>query len=326
MLTSLTKLYKEKYMITEIYIVSGFLGAGKTTLIQKMIEKSFIGKNLVIIENDFGEMNIDAILLKSNGFKVEALNEGCICCTISGDFKKSLEKIAETYHPDVIIIEPSGVGKLSDVVKACEEFMINESIYRLKKITIVDVKKYNKYLANFGEFYENQVVNADMIFLSRTEQYPDYIEKTVRGIKVLSPQVHIISSPWEDSSVMDLIDEDSVADREGSTIMECTHADHKGCSHSHHSHEADNLFDTVTIELDNKIGIENLTDKIKQLEGIKYGTILRAKGFLKSNSNSFEVQYVSGELHIRESLIEGNSLCIIGKDLEHQLLMDLFAN
>ena len=146
-------------MTTEIYIISGFLGAGKTTLIQKLIKESFQKDKVVLIENDFGEISIDAALLKSSGIEVKEINAGCICCSLSGDFVKAVKELLDRFHPDKIIIEPSGVGKLSDIVKACSDQRIQQLAKVKSKITIVDVKRCKVYLHNFGEFFEDQIEN-----------------------------------------------------------------------------------------------------------------------------------------------------------------------
>lgn len=182
-------------MATEIYVISGFLGAGKTTLIQKLPKEAFDKEKVVLIENDFGEISVDAALLKSGGIEVKEINAGCICCSLSGDFVKALRELLDRFRPDTIIIEPSGVGKLSDIAKACSDPRILPLADVKAKITVADVKRCRMYLENFGEFFEDQIRNADLILLSRTEAFPDRIDDAYRLIKSLNEHVTILSAP-----------------------------------------------------------------------------------------------------------------------------------
>lgn len=180
-------------MATEIYVISGFLGAGKTTLIQKLLKEAFRKEKVVLIENDFGEISVDAALLKSGGIEVKEMNSGCICCSLSGDFVKALKELLDRFHPDKIIIEPSGVGKLSDIMKACSDPRVQALAKVKAKITVVDVKRCQMYLDNFGEFFEDQIQNANVILLSRTESFSDKINDAYRLVKSLNAHSTILS-------------------------------------------------------------------------------------------------------------------------------------
>ena len=167
--------------MTKVDIISGFLGAGKTTFIKLLIENVFAGEKLVLIENEFGEIGIDGGFLKDAGIEITEMNSGCICCTLVGDFSKALRKVIEEYHPDRVLIEPSGVGKLSDVSKAIEHVKKEADIEIEGRITIVDGKKAKMYLKNFGEFFKNQVAYANTIVVSRTQMMEDHsIEECVK--------------------------------------------------------------------------------------------------------------------------------------------------
>lgn len=184
--------------MTKVDIISGFLGAGKTTFIKQLIEKVFTGEKLVLIENEFGEIGIDGGFLKDAGIEITEMNSGCICCTLVGDFSKALQKVLEEYQPDRVLIEPSGVGKLSDIVKAIEAVKKEAEIEISGRIAVVDGKKARLYLKNFGEFFEDQVRHASTIVISRTQLMTDEkIEECVRMLRKENKDAAIISTPWE---------------------------------------------------------------------------------------------------------------------------------
>ena len=186
-------------MATKIDIFSGFLGAGKTTLIKKLIRESFQGQQVVLIENEFGEIGIDGGFLKESGIKINELNAGCICCSLVGDFREALCKVVDQYHPDRIVIEPSGVGKLSDVTRAVEAVAEHLDVELSSFVTVADVNKVKLYMKNFGEFYNDQVSNASCILLSRTGNAdPDKVAAAVAMLREKNPTATIVTTPWED--------------------------------------------------------------------------------------------------------------------------------
>lgn len=217
--------------MTKVDIISGFLGAGKTTFIKKLIEQVFVGEKLVLIENEFGEIGIDGGFLKDAGIEITEMNSGCICCTLVGDFSKALQKVLEEYEPDRVIIEPSGVGKLSDVVKAIEKVKKDADIEIAGRIAVVDGKRAKMYLENFGEFYRNQVEHATTIVISRTQLMSDEkIEECVKLLREENPEAAIISTPWDE------LGKDAVChalDAEGEIrgLFE-----ERGCKCGHHEH------------------------------------------------------------------------------------------
>ena len=185
-------------MATKIDIFSGFLGAGKTTLIKKLIRESFQGQQVVLIENEFGEIGIDGGFLKESGIKINELNAGCICCSLVGDFREALCKVVDQYHPDRIVIEPSGVGKLSDVTRAVEAVAEHLDVELSSFVTVADVNKVKLYMKNFGEFYNDQVCNASCILLSRTGSAdPDKVAAAVAMLREKNPTATIVTTPWD---------------------------------------------------------------------------------------------------------------------------------
>ena len=241
--------------MTKIDIISGFLGAGKTTLIKKLIEEGFKGEKLVLIENEFGEIGIDGGFLKDAGVQITEMNSGCICCSLVGDFGTALKKVITEYAPDRIIIEPSGVGKLSDVIKAVKDVAEEVEVQLDSYTTVADVSKCKIYMKNFGEFFNNQIESANTIVLSRTQTASqDKIEKAVAMIREHNAEATIITTPWDDidgskikeamqnhKSVKDALFED---EDEHEHHHHHDHDDECGCGchdhdHEHHHHDHD---------------------------------------------------------------------------------------
>lgn len=235
--------------MTKIDIISGFLGAGKTTLIKKLIAEALQGQKVVLIENEFGEIGIDGGFLKESGIQINEMNSGCICCSLVGDFNAALKDVLSQYEPDRIIIEPSGVGKLSDVIKAVQKVVDGENVVLDSYITVADVKRAKMYLKNFGEFYKNQVQYASTIILSRTQDVKEgKLEKTIELIRTLNDRSPIVTTPWEDitgAQILEVMEgkNDFAEDllREAEICPECGHHHHEGehCHDHEHDHEHD---------------------------------------------------------------------------------------
>lgn len=235
--------------MVKIDIISGFLGAGKTTLIKKLLKDGFQGEQVVLIENEFGEIGIDGGFLKESGIQINEMNSGCICCSLVGDFNAALKDVLSQYEPDRIIIEPSGVGKLSDVIKAVQKVVDGENVVLDSYITVADVKRAKMYLKNFGEFYKNQVQYASTIILSRTQDVKeDKLEKTIELIRTLNDRSPIVTTPWEDitgAQILEVMEgkNDFAEDllREAEICPECGHHHHEGehCHDHEHDHEHD---------------------------------------------------------------------------------------
>ena len=232
--------------MTKIDIVSGFLGAGKTTLIQKLLKEALAGSQVVLIENEFGEIGIDGGFLKESGIEIKEMNSGCICCSLVGDFGTSLKEVMETYHPDRILIEPSGVGKLSDVMKAVEDVDMGEEITLNSAVAVVDASKCKMYIKNFGEFFINQIEHAGTIILSRTDvASPEKVQQAVDLIREHNSRAALITTPLaqlDGKEILKTIEDGSDLEKE---LMKEVLAhreeehDHEHCHDHGHDHDHD---------------------------------------------------------------------------------------
>ncbi|NYB75813.1 GTP-binding protein [Sedimentibacter hydroxybenzoicus DSM 7310] len=306
-------------MTAEIYIISGFLGAGKTTLIRKLIGEAFQNSNVALIENDFGDISVDAALMKDTNIEIREMNSGCICCSISGDFVNSVRDLLEKFCPDKIIIEPSGVGKLSDIYKYCLDRRIRELAKVKAKISVVDVRYCKKYLDNFGEFFQDQIENADTVLLSRTNEYPDKIEGASELINNLNTKAPILSKAWNDIQFDELMPS-SRRRPDYKALGGCRVSKHK----HEHKHSADEIFDTITIRTKRTFTYEELTKFIEEIY-MRYGEkILRIKGILRSTDGNLNLQYVPGDMNITACSTTGDMLCIIGHGLNRQDIISVF--
>ena len=223
--------------MTKIDIISGFLGAGKTTLIKKLLAEAFPGEKLVLIENEFGEISIDGGFLKESGVQISEMSSGCICCSLVGDFNQALRDVADRFHPDRILIEPSGVGKLSDVIVAVENTAADAPELKLNSfVTVVDAAKVKVYMKNFGEFYNNQVESAGAIVLSRTQKVSqEKLEAAVAMLREKNPSAAILTTPWDQldgKTILSAMEKVSLADE----LLEKMRADHEAqeAEHEHH--------------------------------------------------------------------------------------------
>lgn len=231
----------------KIDIVSGFLGAGKTTLIKKLLKEALSGDKVVLIENEFGEIGIDGGFLKEAGIEITEMNSGCICCSLVGDFGTALKEVLSQYHPDRVLIEPSGVGKLSDVMKAVEDATKSDDVQLNSAVAVVDAKKCKTYLKNFGEFFANQIEHAGTIILSRTgEMSDDKINAVVAMIREHNAKANVITTPWENlegTKILETIE--NAKDLEAELLQEVVSAHHHehdedckcGCHGHGHEHE-----------------------------------------------------------------------------------------
>ena len=230
----------------KVDIFSGFLGAGKTTLIKKLIKEVFAGQQIVLIENEFGEIGIDGGFLRDAGINITEMNSGCICCSLVGDFGKALKKVADEYHPDRIIIEPSGVGKLSDVRRAVEDASKEAGLEINALVTVADASKIKMYMKNFGEFYNNQIENAGAVILSRTQKLSQ--EKQLQAAELIrekNPKAVVITTPWDDITGGQILKAIEGTDSLAKELMEEAehhhhhHDDECGCGHDHEHHHHD---------------------------------------------------------------------------------------
>ena len=232
--------------MTKIDIISGFLGAGKTTLIKKLLSEAFTGEQVVLIENEFGEIGIDGGFLKESGIEIREMNSGCICCSLVGDFGKSLREVVDTYHPDRILIEPSGVGKLSDVIKAVQDVQAEIDAQLNSFTTVVDVTKCRIYRKNFGEFFSNQIEYAGAVVLSRTDKAkPEKVEEAVSLLRELNDKAPFITTPIAQlpgKKILETMESSKSLEDELLAEVICPecgeHHDHgECCGHDHHDHD-----------------------------------------------------------------------------------------
>ena len=326
--------------MTKIDIYSGFLGAGKTTLIKKMIQEAYAGQKLVLIENEFGEIGIDGGFLKEAGIAITEMNSGCICCSLVGDFGKALAQVIAQYAPDRILIEPSGVGKLSDVVAAVEK-VVSPTVQLGNTVTVADVGKCKMYMKNFGEFYNNQVETAGTVILSRTDSVSEQkLHDAVALIKEKNPHAVVVTTPWSQLTGTQILH----AMEEGNTMLqelehehEHHHHDHDehcdcGChdhdhEHHHHHHHADEVFTSWGRETTKKFTEEEIHTILTALDSGEYGMILRAKGIVAASDGQWiHFDYVPEEHDIRRGAADVTGrLCVIGSKICETKLGQLFG-
>ena len=339
----------------KVDIISGFLGAGKTTFIKELISKVFKDEKVVLIENEFGEIGIDSGFMKEAGIEVTEMNSGCICCTLVGDFAEALKQVADTYSPDRIIIEPSGVGKLSDVTAAVERMAGEAGLEVNSAITVVDGKKAQMYMKNFGEFYSDQLENASTVVVSRTQMIDEAkLSKVLAMIQEHNPSATVITTPWDELSgdtIRGALEHQTLPmhehhhehnehcgcghdhhdhDHEHDEHHHHDHDEHCGCGHDHHDHHhADEIFDSWGIETVRRFSRAEIEDILKLFSmNNDFGTVLRAKGIVASSDSSwFEFDMVPEETEIRDHSADYTGrICVIGTDLKKDDLAKLFSN
>lgn len=295
-------------MNTKIGIISGFLGAGKTTLIQKLLKGTLSNKKVALIENEFGEVGIDGKILKQTGVKVREINSGCICCTLAGDFSNALQEVIHKYNPDQVLIEPSGVGKLSEILLPCQEKAeVNFCI------TVVNTLKYKMYAKNFSEFFFDQIENANTIFLSRTQKAEsNQLQDVMKSIRQHNPKAAILTTPWEQISADRMME---IAENGLPLLIK---------KEELHNHHADDVFEVWGLETPNLFSPDLLESALKSLP--KYGTILRAKGLVAlNNGNWCQFDYVPDEKNIQKAEPDfTGQICVIGENLDKPGLAALF--
>ena len=335
--------------MTKIDIFSGFLGAGKTTLIKKLIAEAYAGEKLVLIENEFGEINIDGGFLKESGIEISEMSAGCICCSLVGDFNKALREVVEQFHPDRILIEPSGVGKLSDVIVAVERTVDECPELKLNSyVTVADASKVKVYMKNFGEFYNNQIEAAGTIILSRTQKMTqEKLEAAVAMLREKNADAAIITTPWDEldgKAILSAIEKVSLADE----LLEKMRAEHEAdehehhhhhhdgeecddpncsCHDHHHHHHADEVFISWGKETPKVYAQTDIDRILTALDSGEYGAILRAKGIVNGADGAWiEFDYVPEEHEIRAGHPDYTGrLCVIGSNLKEDKLAELFG-
>ena len=347
--------------MTKIDIFSGFLGAGKTTLIKKLIQESYKGEKLVLIENEFGQIGIDGGFLQDAGINITEMNSGCICCSLVGDFGKALKQVIAEYDPDRILIEPSGVGKLSDVIGAVEK-VTNENVKLGSAVAVVDASKVKVYMKNFGEFYNNQVQTANTIILSRTDSVPAAkLDAAVAMLREHNADATIVTTPWNQltgaqlreamegqatlKKALEELEEahhhhhhdehcccghDHEHEHEHDHEHEHHHHDHDEhccCGHDHHHHHADEVFTSWGMETHKKFTPDRVRHALEVLDSGKYGMVLRAKGILAAEDGSWiHIDFVPGEIDLRSGSADiTGKLCVIGSKLDEAGIAAIFG-
>ena len=345
---------ERRYKMTKIDIISGFLGSGKTTLIRKLLNETLKNEKVVLIENEFGEIDVDSDFLKDTSIEIKSINAGCICCSLQGDFEEALKKVIETYSPDRIIIEPSGVGKLSDVTKAVktvEEANINALC------TIVDARKCKIYAKNFKEFFNDQIKAATCIIMSKTQTISEEkLKEAYAIIKEINPEARIMTTAWDNlygSTILTVMEQNiNILDDEHECSCGCGHHHDEHCEcehehhhdehcecehehhhdehcecghdhhHHHHDHDADEIFNSVGFETIRKYSKQELETMLSKLDE----NILRAKGIVENVEGGWiNFDYVSGDIDIREGNPAYTGLIsVIGSHVDHDTIKEIF--
>ena len=344
----------------EFVFIVGPSGSGKTTLIKKLIEEAYKGEKIVLIENEFGEIGIDGGFLRESGVEITEMNSGCICCSLVGDFGEALKEVLEKYSPDRVIIEPSGVGKLSDVIKAVKN--TGDSVEINSTAVVVDASKCKMYMKNYGEFYKNQIEYAGTIILSRTQNVSEEkLDTCLKLIREENTEASIITTPWDDISgktILEAMEKVNSLEKELMEEHEHHHHHHDGeeccCGHHHdheehehhdhhhhdgeecscghhHDHEghhhADDVFTSWGVETAHKFSEEEIKSIIEKLANDKlYGEVLRAKGIVASEEGEwFHFDLVPEETELRRGAADYTGrLCVIGANLNEAAIKELF--
>ena len=338
--------------MTKIDIISGFLGSGKTTLIKKLVKDLFAGQNIVIIENEFGQIGIDGGFLKESGVNVTEMNSGCICCSLVGDFEKALKQVIDQFAPERIIIEPSGVGKLSDVITAVNNANIDDAVLNSFS-TVVDAKKCKMYHKNFGEFFNNQISSAGTVILSHTADIDEHkLENCLEIIKELNHDALVVTTDWDKLSAKQLLDaienknafNDEVKHHHEHHHEHHHHDEHCDCGchehhhehhyhdehcdcgcheHHHEHHHADEVFTSWSTQTTSKFSKEKILTILNTLKNA--GTVLRAKGIVESERGWLHFDYIPENSDVREGTADVTGrVCVIGADIDTKMLEELF--
>lgn len=312
---------------TPVDIISGFLGAGKTTFIKHLFTHFYQGKKISVIENDFGDVGIDGRVLGKTGSKVTEINSGCICCTLVLDFQSAIETAAADPEIDRIVIEPSGVAKLSDVLRACRNVV--SPVVRFGMVnTVVDALSYGKYADGFGAFFLDQVRNAERIFVSKTQETGDDQVRIVSDkIRLENPEAEIITLPWDSQEFFNLL---AGLPAEAGPVYATT-ADTAGAAASTRDHEHSDVgFESIRLEISGGHSAEGIRSALRRLTAEKKlwegGRIIRIKGILSAAQETVQVDWVHGSFDVVPvELPAGRELVVIGKDIPREYLRGLFA-
>lgn len=316
-------------MKIKVDVFSGFLGAGKTLLIKKLIEENLKNEKIAIIENEFGEIGIDGGFLRNSSIDVKEINAGCICCSVYGDFKAGINEVIDKYHPERIIIEPSGVAKLSEVLSVFKESDFKEKLALNIIMTVIDITKYDMYVTNFDEFYKDQIRKAKTIILSRTQNVSnETVVDVVSKIKKLNNSASIITTPWNNMKAKNILE--TAEGNSENTIFNKINLLNKVPSKVSLKTSTVNTtkttFKTIGIETPKILTKNQLKNTLEKLNNSMYGLVLRAKGIVEcTNGEWVEFDYVPNEFEIRKSIPDySGRICVIGENLNKDIIEKLF--
>jgi G3E family GTPase len=313
-------------MRVKVDIISGFLGAGKTTLIKKLILEEYTNEKVVVIENEFGKVNIDGEVLKNSGIIVQEITAGCICCSHEGDLIESIEEVVEKFNPDRIIVEPTGVARLSEVLASCRDSKYSELIEVNCVITVVDVKRFRLSVSYSKEFIDNQIKATKSILFSKTTGVKDEaVQEVIDYIRKINPHANIVNVDWNQVSAREII---NAVEKKASLIEDKKRSLGKIVSGRIHQSNLEHQFSTWEFESNSSFSCEKIKNIFHILSNeLEYGNIIRGKGILKNaGGKSLKFDFVSGDLTFEEyDFQDTGKVCVIGTNLEKDKIMELFG-
>lgn len=315
-----------RFMSLKIDVVSGFLGAGKTTMIKKLLDEEVLGQDIAIIENEFGDIDIDSGRLGESGIQIKSISSGCICCTLAGEFDLAIKDLIKEYNPKRIIIEPTGIGKLSDILSIINKVKISENVKSNIAMTIVDPNDFGDFIELFGDFFINQIQHATTIVLSKTQLVEEAkVNKVISSIREINPHGNIIATPWDKLEAKHILD---FAELGKGSIEFNEFCD--SCHHHYEHQDHDGIqekFEFWSLETMKKYDEPKLKVVLDELNKDKYGKIFRAKGTLLNIEGQWiDFDFVPRKVNIIKGKIKLiGQIIIIGRELNRDALKDLFS-